>query len=369
MVKHFPSWVQSCVVCHPHLALLPNVSSWHVVTHFHACNAGIARLSHHTATGCCQRWHIMHLSAAVSVRMQYVDHCMRRVLHLQLHQQLLSCRPFVFQNQLHVSYAMEIFDKSLNVTHETRSDAHKMRFQGNGFARVDLQTLELHSLINFAQPLIPRREFPCCDKNWGVWEDNNELYILYTIMPCLTIFKLDASQKSGASLVFASCLNDDTGSLVSKSVNLEMRDIRISGHPVLWSQHPLTLLVLVHHNWRNHGGSKHWAVQLQFDTRQRRFVISAISKDPVLDHEHYFLYNEAVQNVIAVGSYHLSQGNLRILYGDGDKYSAYADMETSNISWMHLNETAATEWVDGLNVALGDRVNSITYTEYESLVW
>ncbi|KAL0019247.1 hypothetical protein WJX79_010983 [Trebouxia sp. C0005] len=280
-----------------------------------------------------------------------------------------SFRPFVYQNQLHVSYAMEIFDKSLTVTRETRSDAHKMRFQGNGFARVDMQTLELHSLANFAQPLIPRREFPCCDKNWGVWEDNNELYILYTVMPCLTIFKLDFTQKTGASLAFASCLKDDVGRWVSKSVNLEMRDIRISGHPILWSEYPQTLLVLVHHNWRNHGGSKHWAVQMQFEPKRRRFVISAISKDPVLDHEHYYLYNEAVQNVIAVGSYHVAKGHLRILYGDGDKYSAVADIELSSVSWIHLNQTSASEWMDGLNVALGDRVNSITYTEYESLVW
>ncbi|KAL0031621.1 hypothetical protein WJX77_010215 [Trebouxia sp. C0004] len=280
-----------------------------------------------------------------------------------------SFRPFVYQSQLHVSYAMEIFDKSLTVTPKTRSDAHKMRFQGNGFARVDLETLELHSLVNFAQPLIPRREFPCCDKNWGVWEDNHELYILYTVMPCLTIFKLDFTQKTGASLVFASCLTDDVGRWVSKSVNLEMRDIRISGHPILWSEYPQTLLVLVHHNWRNHGGSKHWAVQMHFEPKRRRFVIAAISKEPVLDHEHYYLYNEAVQNVIAVGSYHLAKGHLRILYGDGDKYSAVADVDLASVSWVQLNRTSASEWLDGLNVALGDRVNSITYTEYESLIW
>lgn len=280
-----------------------------------------------------------------------------------------SFRPFVYQNQLHVSYALEIFDKSLNVTAETRSDEHKMRFQGTGFAQIDLETLEINSLVNFAQPLIPRREFPCCDKNWGVLEVSGELYIFYTLLPCLTIFKLDPSQESGARFVYASCLNDDVSSWVSNSVNLEMRDVRISGHPIVWSQYPQTLLVLVHHNWRKHGGSKHWAVQMQFDPQHAQFMVSAISKDPVLDHEQYFLYNEAVLNVIAVGSYHLSGRHLRILYGDGDKYSAFADIDIASISWVTLNATSASEWTDGLSVALGDRVNSITYTEYESLVW
>ncbi len=73
--------------------------------------------------------------------------------------------------------------------------------------------------------------------------------------------------------------------------------------------------------------------------------------------------------MIAVGSYHLAKGHLRILYGDGDKYSAVADVDLSTVSWLHLNQTDASEWMDGLSVALGDRVNSITYTEYESLVW
>ena len=79
-------------------------------------------------------------------------------------QSLVACRPFVYQNQLHVSYALDIFDKALNVTEQTRSDEHKMRFQGSGFARVDLETLELHSLINFDQPLIPRREVPAATR-------------------------------------------------------------------------------------------------------------------------------------------------------------------------------------------------------------
>ena len=264
---------------------------------------------------------------------------------------------------------MEIFDKALNVNNQTRSDEHKMRFQGSGFARIDLETLELHSLINFDQPLIPRREFPCCDKNWGVIEHGQELYIIYTLLPCLTIFKLDQSQATGASMVYASCLKDNVSATLSEAVKLEMRDVRISGHPIWWSQYPQTLLVLVHHNWRKHGGSKHWAVQLQFSQERNRFSIAAVSKEPVLNHEHYYLYNEAVENVIAVGSYHLSGGHLRILYGDGDKYSAFADVDTATISWQRLNESSAAEWTDGLGVALGDRVNSITYKEYETLVW
>ncbi len=244
-----------------------------------------------------------------------------------------------------------------------------MRFQGTGFARVDSESREMQSLVAFAQPLVPRREFPCCDKNWGVMEHGNDLYIFYTLLPCLTIFRLDASSETGATLVYASCLKDHAAEQFSDVTGLEMRDVRISGHPILWAQYPQTLLVLVHHNWRKHGGSKHWAVQLQFDPARRVYTIAAVSKEPVLNHEDFYLHNEAVQNVIAVGSYHLSGRRLRILYGDGDKYSAFADVHTSKIRWHHLNSTSAVEWTEGPTVALGDRIESISYTEYESLVW
>ena len=243
-----------------------------------------------------------------------------------------------------------------------------MRFQGTGFAQVDLGTLQLHSIVNFAQPLIPRRDPPCCDKNWGVWTHDEDLYILYTIVPCLTIFKVDLNQQRQASFVFASCLQDNTGTWLSQAASLDLHDVRISGHPVLWSQYPHTLLVLVHHNWRKHQGSKHWAVLLQFHPERKKFMLSAVSEDAVLDHQDYYLYNQAVLNVIAVGSYHLWEDHLRIFYGDGDKYSAFADVHLSSIVWLRLNATSAAEWESGLDT-LGDRISSITHTEYRSLVW
>lgn len=275
----------------------------------------------------------------------------------------------MYQGGLHVSYALEIFDKGLPLKKNSRSDAYKMRFQGSGFASLNASTNEMHSLAAFDQPLVPRRDPPCCDKNWGVMEHGQDLYIFYTVLPCLTIFKLDPTSKTGASFVFASCLKDEIARQVSVAAGLEMHDIRISGHPVLWSQYPQTLLLLVHHNWRKHNGSKHWAVQLQFDPVRGRFAVTAVSEEPVLSHEDYHLHNDLVENVIAVGSYHLSGRHLRILYGDGDKYSAYADLHTDRITWVHLNESSAMRWTDGPSLALGDRIRSITYSEYKKLVW
>ena len=284
---------------------------------------------------------------------------------------MLTRRPFVYRNQLHVSYAMEIFDKSLPYTLDTPMDAYKMRFQGTGFSRVDLKAMELVSLAAFDKPLIPRREFPCCDKNWGMLEVAGELYIFYTVLPCLTIFKLDSSAETGAAIVYASCVAADVQPWLAGATGLEMRDVRISGHPTVWSQYPQTLLIVVHHNWRRNGGSKHWAILMQFDPARRHFLLTAVSAKPVMTHEDFILHNEAigVENVIAIGSYHLSGSHLRILYGDGDKYAAYTDVEVATIPWVYLNQTSAEEWSGAVDTALGDTIDSITYTEYESLVW
>ena len=100
-------------------------------------------------------------------------------------------------------------------------------------------------------------------------------------------------------------------------------------------------------------------------------MLTAVSAKPVMDHENFVLHNEAigVENVIAIGSYHLSGRYLRMLYGDGDKYSAFADVELASIAWVYLNQSSASEWRGALDTALGDKIDSITYKEFESLVW
>lgn len=244
-----------------------------------------------------------------------------------------------------------------------------MRFQGTGFARLSLDTLQLLNVAVFNEPLIPRREFPCCDKNWGVLEVDGDLYIIYTVLPCLTVFKLDPAQKNGTTFIHASCLHDEAMQQLAAGTGLEMNDVRISGHPIWMAQYPRTLLVLVHHNWRKHGGSKHWVVQLQFDPRHTSFMVHAISRQPVLNHENYNLFNEHVQNVMAVGSYHLANGILRILYGEGDKYAAVADVVILEINWLYCENACAEHWTEGLSVSLGERIHSISHSQYKSMVW
>ena len=279
----------------------------------------------------------------------------------------------MYQSHLHVSYALEVFDVGLNITEMTRSDAQKMRFQGTGFARLDINSLELQSIAAFDKPLIPRRDRPCCDKNWGVVEVQDNLYIVYTMLPCLTIFRYDPLHEDGAEFVYASCIKNKVLQQLASESGLEMSDVRISGHPVLLSQYPQTLLVLVHHNWRKHGGSRHWIVQLHFDPLRSYYMISAISLEPVLDYNVLYLFNSGLQsginNVIAVGSYHLSGGMLRILYGDGDKYAAFHDVQLSTVQWRFLDQSHTKEWPEGPGLSLGDRIDSITYAQYESMIW
>ena len=301
-----------------------------------------------------------------------INHLQGQVLPTSVNETItrsVHSRPFLYRGELHLSYSIDIFDKSLPLKPDSLGEPHKMRFQGTGFARLDAHSRELHSLATFSKPLVPRRNLLCCDKNWGVLEHRGQLYIFYTLLPCLTIFQWDPDSETGVTFVYASCLKESTKEQTSKVTGLDMLDVRISGHPILWSQYPHTLLVLVHHNRQKHGGSKHWAVRLQFDPARRIFIVVAVSTEPVLDHADFHLHNEALQNGLAIGSYHMSSGLLRILYGDGDKYSAYADVHTSSIKWAYLSSTSAVEWISGPTVALGDRTESITYSKFKGLVW
>ncbi|KAL3156512.1 hypothetical protein ABBQ38_000810 [Trebouxia sp. C0009 RCD-2024] len=281
-----------------------------------------------------------------------------------------SFRALAYKGQLYVSYATEIFDSSLPFTNDTKSDTFKMRFQGTGVARVGKEG-QLHSVVVFAQPLIPRQKFPCCDKNWGMREFQGQLYIFYTILPVLSIFTMDLESPSHPELVHASYLTDEAATSLEQTTGLQMSDVRISGHPIMYKQYPETLLILVHHNWRRNNGSKHWAVQLQYESATQNFVITAISRHPVLSHQSFILHNESpdIMDVIAIGSYHIHQNRLRILFGDGDKYASYEDVCLSSIRWVHLDETSFEHWTEGPTIELGQKIDSITHDEYTKLVW
>eukprot|EP00891_Asterochloris_glomerata_P004170 jgi/Astpho2/4170/Aster-05137 len=258
-----------------------------------------------------------------------------------------SYRPFVFQREPYVAYAMAIYDTSLNLTVDS-PNSHKQRIEVTGIARMNIRSkqpssLQLLSVYDFKEPLVPRRERLSCDTNWGFLElppavdMPPQLHILYTILPCLTVFTFNASASTGADFRSARCLTSIHSTLVQQETGLDMQNVRISGHPIVtWRQsdgQPSELMVLVHHSWRKHGGAAHWAVTVDPKTWQ----VTQVSLKPVLTYESFHLYNEFVNNSIAVGSYHLEGKTLRILFGDGDKYASWEDVDTATIQFLSLD--------------------------------
>ena len=94
-------------------------------------------------------------------------------------------------------------------------------------------------MYEFQTPLVPRRERLCCDKNWGILElppaadMSPQLHIIYTMLPCLTVFTFNASASTGADFKSAQCLTDAHSDLVQQETGLDMHDVRISGHPIV----------------------------------------------------------------------------------------------------------------------------------------
>ena len=141
-----------------------------------------------------------------------------------------------------------------------------------------------------------------------------------------------------------------------------MQDVCISGHPIVFTEYPKTLLFLVHHSWRKPKGSVYWAVQLRFDLDTDTFVITAVSKRPVLDQDTFVLHSQDnMTPLIAVGSYHVEQDFLRILFGDEEKHAAFEDVCLSSIAWTHLDETFDEPWTDALAFELGNKLQIVAH--------
>lgn len=59
---------------------------------------------------------------------------------------VLYCRPFVFQREPHVAYAMAIYDTSLNLT-EDSPNSHKQRIEVTGIARMNIRSKQVRTCI------------------------------------------------------------------------------------------------------------------------------------------------------------------------------------------------------------------------------
>ena len=59
---------------------------------------------------------------------------------------VLFCRPFVFQREPHVAFAMAIYDASLNLT-EDSPNSHKQRTEVTGIARMNIRSKQVGARI------------------------------------------------------------------------------------------------------------------------------------------------------------------------------------------------------------------------------
>ena len=59
---------------------------------------------------------------------------------------VLYCRPFVFQREPHVAFAMAIYDASLNLT-EDSPNSYKQRTEVTGIARMNIRSKQVHACI------------------------------------------------------------------------------------------------------------------------------------------------------------------------------------------------------------------------------
>ncbi|BDA41016.1 hypothetical protein COCOBI_01-6710 [Coccomyxa sp. Obi] len=178
------------------------------------------------------------------------------------------------------------------------------------------------------------------EKNWGFWEDNGKLYILYGILPCTVVLEFNPDQPSQPSVRSRTCYVPEMLSILQASgLDMMSKQIHLSGNPVPWdidrgSSHE-ELFVMLH---AKNPEYVNWAVRMDRKTHS----ITHITAGPLLRNQDY--RNEGfLKTALVVSSFHVLPRDgepgatlVRIFYGEGDRYGCWLDINTESIVWHKL---------------------------------
>eukprot|EP00884_Botryococcus_braunii_P008167 jgi/Botrbrau1/17351/Bobra.0015s0095.1 len=178
------------------------------------------------------------------------------------------------------------------------------------------------------------------EKNWGFVDDGGRLLIFYSLLPCLVVLEFEPSLPDGARLHSRYCYEAQASS-IAHATGLDLFDFEMhsSGNPTPWDvEHGDDFKEYVSMLHVKKGDYTHWAVRIDRHTKQ----MTHISAGPVIKARDF--RNEGfLDTALVVSSFHVGrQGDgeplqLRILYGEGDRYGCWLDIPTRNIVWHPLS--------------------------------
>ncbi|KAK9805203.1 hypothetical protein WJX72_005882 [[Myrmecia] bisecta] len=262
-------------------------------------------------------------------------------------------RPFLYKGDVYASFWIKFGWSTPNpppqhVCWSTGwGDPHSCEYTAYG--KLDFAAKQLQMTQQFAKPVLGASFKP--EKNWGFLEQDGQLLLIYSLLPCTVIYRVDPTADKGAVFDRSFCYSSPE--LVEASTNHAMPTSRLSGHPQLWQHADGTseLLLLVHS--RIHHNSYHnWAVRVDPATLK----VTHITAGPIIKSTD-FAVEGYLKGVLVVSSFHVvdvgGQETLRLFMGEGDQFSDWQDVPLSQVNWWAVDpalavpmkdEQAVTEW-------------------------
>ena len=219
------------------------------------------------------------------------------------------------------------------------------------------QTSRTFKLLKiFSNPANGAQGPPEVQKNWGFFEHQKSLLILYSVFPCATIYRVLNDDNFHFELVSKVCYKD-RDSMLADNIMLEIERSHNSAHPIVWNHDGRKEILMMVHTHTTHiiGGYNHWLVRFSFDTFEITHVSYGIVFGTAMFHSEG---PEALGGkIIIAGTITItsdeSGDHLHIFGGEGDSHCIYHTVPLSSIFWLPIGD--ATSVVSRINI---DDVNS-----------
>jgi hypothetical protein len=242
-----------------------------------------------------------------------------------------------------LSYRLFLWAEDIYVSHSIRIRSNSPEYMALSRFNVSKRQLLIQKVFD-DRPLIPG-DWPRDEKNWGFFEHDGRLLIMYTALPCTMIFEYYPGEGQVSEMLSEKCYAE-VEDIVLANTGLRLDQAHLSGHPVMWqsSGDPSArseYLVMVHsHASHPSRAYQHWLLRMNA-TSATEFDITHVSEGAVFGSATLHALDGHMPDVLVVGSYSVNRHYLSIFGGMGDKHPIYERIDLAQVAWLNLMSSEA----------------------------
>ena len=177
---------------------------------------------------------------------------------------------------------------------------------------------------------------PSVQKNWGFMEFQEKLILIYTALPCTTIYEVLTEKDFQLRLLSNVCYKDKESRLASE-IFFAMERAHNSAHPVIWKHNgQREILMMIHtRETLQIDGFNHWLVRIDYESLRITHVSHGIVFGTSTYHSEGPIGGAIIVGTISVVST-LEGDYLHIFGGEGDVHCIYHTVALDSIIWLPI---------------------------------